>query len=355
MRGAVLRIVALTVSLGSASLQAHEDASPADGVALGKLAQHRAGLRTQPVLPVRDPIVLSGQVVVDPRRTARVAASQPGTIEPTAAARPGAMVKAGEILGWLTPALAVPNLNDVAAEVATAQRDTAIGRVQIDRFHIDEAPQFEAKLPTPTLQVLTEYRSAKGRAEALETALRKPEPLRAPRSGRLLRAPATAGQLVAAGVTLFELDAPSAALVAVDTIDSDLDLAAVHEATTSDGRRIPVSFAGDGFDSSARCRRAYFEIAGNAAPLAINTRVKLTAIHTEAALLVPTTALSREAGAVQVWVHTAAERFEPRTVLTLSSDDDNERGQTRIVAGLAPGERIVTQGWAALSAAGALP
>lgn len=319
-----------------------------EGRVLAKAQQQQAGLRTVLVAPAREQIWLPARVEADPRRLLRLSASEAGTVSLTPAARPGQQVKAGELLGWLTPALPTPAANDVSVALATAARDERIGRIQLDRFNIEEAPQFEAKLPTPTLQVVTEYRSGKGRAEALATGLGKPQPLLAPRSGRLLRAPAAAGRVLPPGETLFEIDAPAAPVIVAESIDEDLDPSEAVFAETADGERIALSFLGAGFDADRRSGRAWYAPAPGTRALVVNETLRLAQPRGPLAVRLPAAAVHREQGEAQVWIHDAAEHFQPREV---ELGDSGLDAAVCVLAGLAPGDRVVVSGFAALAEA----
>lgn len=317
-----------------------------EGRVLAKSRQQQAGLRTVLAAPVRGQVWLPARVEADPRRLLRLSASEAGTVSLTPAARPGQLVKAGERLGWLTPALPTPAANDVSVALATATRDTRIGRIQLDRFNIEDAPQFEAKLPTPTLQVVTEYRSGKGRAEALAEGLRKPLPLLAPRGGRLLRAPAAAGRVLQAGETLFEIDAPAAPVIVAESIDEDFDPADAAYAETAAGERIALRFLGAGFDADRRSRRAWYAPAPGTRALAVNETLRLAQPRGPLAVPLPAAAVHREHGEAVVWIHDAAEHFARREVALA---EDGSAQAVRVIAGLAPGDRVVVSGFAALA------
>ena len=332
---------------------------------LDKELQRRSGLRTLTVPASAATRHLPGRVIADPQHSERIAATQPGTVQIAPGLQPGQRVRAGAVLAWLTPTLPVTARADIGAELATATRDEAIGHLQIDRYRIDEAPQFEVKLPTPTLQILTEYRSAKGRAAAYARAQPKPEPLRAPRAGRLLRSMAVAGRVMQTGEPLFEIDTPDAAAIAVDYIDDDLDAASASTARTRDGQPLGLRFLGEGFVAASRLHRALYAViaktsdgdgggdggdgGGDRQPL-VNDLVAIeipirTAMPT---LRIPRAALLRDAqGQTSVWLHRGAEDFVARRVQTEPRSEAFD-GTVAITAGLAAGERVVVAGLAAL-------
>lgn len=342
-------LAAALLVLATAPAAADPDAAGATVRVFDKAAQHAVGLRTMRVQVERAVLRVPAEALPDPRAVMRVAATQPGTVEPTPGLQPGARIEAGTVLGWFRPQLPTPTRNELEAALAQAQRDVAIGQVQVERFKIEEAPQFEQKLPTPTLQVLTEYRSARGRSAAYAAALAERTPLRAPHAGRLLRAPAAAGRIVAAGETLFELDLPDATVLVAELGDDDIDPAEALQALRADGQRIALQCLGSGFDAEAGRRRAWYAPQGPVR-LAIHERLQLVQPRGIPAIRVPARAVTRTHGENRVWVHTAPERFEPRRVEIAAREDD---GRLRLAAGLAAGltegERIAVSGLAALA------
>jgi len=345
--GAGLRLAAgLALAAGGCTAAAHEPAA----LNLDKAAQHRAGIRTVLAEAAPELLRLPARVVADPRRELRIAAPQDGMVEAAGAALPlpGQKVHAGQALAQLRPVLPQPERRDLDVELNTADRDLRLGRMQIDRYGIDEKQQLEVKLPTPSIEILTGYRSAQARSGELRTALRQPLLLTAPRDGTVLRSPALAGRVAAAGQTLFELVADSQAgglAVEAEYSDDDLDADGAAQALTVDGRAVSLHFFGASYDAALRSHRALYAPEPDAR-LSANQPLLLLAPRETATVRLPADSVFRRDGGDWVWLHTAAQRFEARPVRLASSDG----GTVRIAAGLDGGERVVSAGAAELSA-----
>ncbi|HZR34836.1 MAG TPA: HlyD family efflux transporter periplasmic adaptor subunit [Nevskia sp.] len=339
---------ALALAAGCGAAAAHEAAPPV--LMLDKAAQHRAGIRTVSPDAAPELLRLPARVVADPRRELRVAAPQDGVVEAEGGAlpQPGQAVRAGQVLARLRPVLPQPERRDLDVELNTAGRDLKLGRMQIDRYGIDEHQRLEVKLPTPSIEILTGYRSAQARSGELLAALRQPLLLRAPRDGTVLRSPARAGQVAAAGQTLFELvaDARDGGLaVALEYGDDDVDADGAMRAVTVDGRALPLRFVGAAYDAALRSHRALYALEPDA-PAVVNQPLLVLAPHGPSALRLPAAAVFHHDGADWVWLHTAAQRFEAAPVRLVPGDG----GTVRIAAGLSGGERVVSAGAEALGA-----
>lgn len=377
MRGGNRRCFAIAaglfLALGCAAAWAHEEAAQeqasakppqlravetggaeARGVAvfLDKPAQRRAGIRTLRATAAPELVRLPARVVADPRRDYRIAAPQDGIIEPVGASLPvaGQRVKAGQLLAWLKPALTQPDRRDMETDLAAADRDVRLGHIQISRYNIDEAQRLDIKLPTPSLEILTDYRSAQARSGELQGALHQAVPLLAPRSGTILRSPAVAGRVVAAGQTLFEVTAPGALAAEVEFADDDIDADAAQQALTTDGRAVAIQFLGDSYDSALRSHRALYAVADQQVPLQVNQPLLIAAQREDEGkshIVLPADAVFTHDGQSWVWLHRDPQDFSARRVEVAGSDGE----QTSIVAGLQGGERVVIAGIAALNAA----
>ena len=341
----------LMVALCSAAV-ASQESGIAPEVLLDKPAQHRAGIRTLRAGAAAALVRLPAQVVADPRRELRIAAPQDGVIEPAGAALPlaGQQVKAGQLLAYLRPVLAQPDRRDMDVDLTAAQRDMKLGRIQIDRYGINEKERLEVKLPTPSVEILTNYRTAQARSSELQGVLQQPLPLLAPRAGTILRSPAAAGRVVAAGQALFELNAPGALAVEAEYSDDDIDADAVQQATTSDGHALALDFLGASYDSGLRSHRALYAIADTDADIQVNQPLLLDAPREpdeKGDIALPDAAVFRRDGHSWVWLHPEAQRFVMQQVEVAFADSAE---QVHIGRGLRGGERVVTEGVAALNA-----
>jgi len=329
-------VVALLGTLSCAFAQAHESGAATDqDVWLDKPAQHRDGIRTQPLAPLSSWLRLPAQVVADPRRELRIAAVQGGVIEAAGKQLPvaGQAVKAGQVLAWLRPVL--------------SQRDIKQDRIQIERYGIDENQKLEVKLSTPNIQIVTNYRSAKVLSGELTDAMDNALPLVAPRAGTILRSPAVAGTVAAAGQTLFQIDAPGALAVELEYVDDDIDAGAVRQALTADGRAVPLRLLGASYDSTLRSHRVLYADAG----LSVNQPLLLEAPRQHSGppqFVVPASAVFSHDGHSWVWLHQDAEHFVAQQVALADAADGSG---ALIGAGLQQGQRVVVDGVDALNAA----
>ncbi|MDE0853634.1 MAG: efflux RND transporter periplasmic adaptor subunit [Nevskia sp.] len=333
-------------------MEARGSEAPGDAVFLDKPAQRRAGIRTLRATAAPELVRLPARVVADPRQDYRVAAPQDGIVEPVGASLPvaGQRVKAGQLLAWLKPALTQPDRRDMETDLAAADRDVRLGHIQISRYNIDEAQRLDIKLPTPSLEILTDYRSAQARSGELQGALHQALPLLAPRSGTILRSAAVAGRVVAAGQALFEVNAPGALAVEAEFADDDIDADAAQQALTTDGRAVAIRFLGDSYDSALRSHRALYAVADQQVPVQVNQPLLITAPREDdgkGRVLLPADAVFTRDGQSWVWLHRDTQDFTVRRVEVARSDG----GQDSIAAGVQGGERVVIAGIAALNAA----
>ncbi|MDB5976124.1 MAG: HlyD family secretion protein [Nevskia sp.] len=338
----------LALLLCCVAVSAHESSAPE--VLLDKAAQHRAGIRTQRAGGAAEVVRLPGLVIADPRRELRVAAPQDGVVEAAGTSLPlaGQQVRAGQVLAYLRPVLSQPDRRDMDVDLTAAQRDMKLDRIQIDRYGINENQRLEIKLPTPSVEILTNYRTAQARSGELQGALQQPLPLLAPRSGTILRSPAAVGRVVTAGQSLFELNAPGALAVEAEYADDDIDADAVRQATMADGQAVSLEFIGVSYDSGLRTHRALYAVVDTDADVHVNQPLSLAAPREHDGIALPAAAVFRRDGHAWVWVHPEAQRFIAQQVEVAAVDGDE---QLHIRSGLHGGERVVTDGVAALNAA----
>ena len=242
-----------------ATAQAHEEASAEAGA---DVSVAPAALR------------LPGRVVPDPRLDLQVAAEQDGELEPAGAALPlpGESVKTGQVLAWLRPVLTQPERRDLDVDLTAAERDELLGSIQIKRYNIDEAQHLDVKLPTPSLEILTNYRSATARDGELKRALGRRVAVVAPRDAVVLRSPGVAGRVYRAGERLFELNAPGA--LAVELLSPDA-LPSGVPAVDVDGRQLRLAPLATGYDAGLRAWRTLYVVEGKDLDLTVNQPVQL--------------------------------------------------------------------------------
>ena len=226
-------------------------------------------------------IELPARVVPDPRRVQQLSATQASLLQGGSAGlpQPGRHVTAGTVLATLTPLLSQPERRDLGVERAAAQRDASIGELQLKRFNIEAAKQFDVQLPTPTALLVADYRTADGKRTALDAGLKGRSTLRASQDALLLKTRARQDAVVAEGTVLFELLQPGALAVEAVFTDEGLDLAQVREALTLDGTPLPVTLLAQSYDPALRSHRVLFALQPDAA----------VAVHQPLRLVVPRT------------------------------------------------------------------
>lgn len=253
-------------------LQAHESHEPATA---------SAETERQAVPVAKPPIqrLLPGVVVLDARHDMRVVAREDGVIEapPGGFAVAGQKISAGQVLARLRPVMPQFERRDLGVELAGAHRDAHVSRLQVDRYKLDGTQPFDIKLPTPTLQLLADYRSAQVREAQLKRAVSGEMQIVAPRAGVVVRSAARAGEVVLAGQSLFELNTAGGLSVSAEYTDQDVDVAQVHEALTSDRQLIKLTLLGEAYDPDLRLRRAYYALDQSTVALAVGEPVRIIA------------------------------------------------------------------------------
>lgn len=235
-------------------VQAHESHAETDA--------SDAAPKAEPIEKASENVLLPGVVVIDARRDLRIVAGQDGVVEapPGGFALPGQKVTAGQVLARLRPAFPQPERRDLGVEYAGAHRDALISRLQVQRFQLDGSQPFDIKLPTPTLQLLADYRSAQVREKQLKRALHEDIVITAPRAGIVVRSAARAGEVVVAGQSLFDLSLQGGLAVAAEYTDGNIDSAQSQKALTVDRESIGLKLVGEVYDPDLRLRRAYYAI-----------------------------------------------------------------------------------------------
>jgi multidrug efflux pump subunit AcrA (membrane-fusion protein) len=326
---ALLFSLSLVLAAGASPLLAgeghdHGDAPPAaagngpkrqpDGsVFLPKPAQRQIGVRTLPVSAGELPraFELTGKVVMDPNAGGKVQAIVAGrvTAGPKGLPLPGQAVKKGEVLAYVTP------------EVGGNSRSLAESRLRRLRELSDTVPR----------KLIDEAEAAVAN-----------EQLRAPVSGVIASANVVSGQVVEARETLFEVVNPERMLVEALAFDMAFasDIAGAFVAVGD--QKLPLRLLGVARSLREQALPLTFRGEGGAlATLAIGQPVKVfvQTRKTVQGISVPAASLMKNpANQTIVWVKTAPERFEPRTVTVEPLDGIN----VAVTSGLKAGDRVAT-------------
>ena len=336
----------------------HDEAAPAvtnpdapkrlpDGsVFLPKLSQRQLGVRT--VLAEAQALPQTwqwvGKVVMDPNAGGKVQPTIDGRIEAGPRGLPvlGQAVRKGEVLARVLPTASPIERAEQLAQAAELRANLDIAKKQLARLQ-----ELEGSVPRKEIEAAqAEVQSLGERLAAIGGSLSTAEALVAPVSGVIAASTVVAGQVVEAREVLFEIVDP--ARLQVEAIAHDAAQAnAIAQASASvDGGKsaFPLAWVGAGRALREQSLPVLFRtVDGKAPPLAVGqplqvvvqTRERITGVPLPSAALV-----KNPANQEIVWVHTAAERFAPRTVRYQPLD-----GATITVTdGLSAGERIVVQG-----------
>jgi hypothetical protein len=351
----------LLLAFGAVRLLAHEghdhaDEAGAGAQALGDRSQILPDgsvfvpKPTQRILAVRTAISrdgehkrtleLPGRIIPDPNHSGLVQAATAGRLSAPPGGFPnlGARVKTGDVMAYVTtPFLALdqPTLHqqagDLAQQITIVERRVARYEMLVRSGAITQVTLDDARL---------ELQGLRKRLAAVDTVKREPEPLAAPVDGIIAAANAVAGQIVDPNTIVFQVVDPARLWVEALAFETPPDGLAAS-ARTAERRSLSLAFVGAGFADRNQAVPIDFAI-GDPQGLRLGQFVSVFAETPEptAGLAVPRASLVRRAnGESIVFEHTGAERFKARLVRTEPLDGD----RILIVAGLAPGRRIVTE------------
>jgi hypothetical protein len=330
---------------GAAAPSANGPQRQPDGsVFLPKPAQRQLGVRTLLAEEAQLPraVALNGTVLMDPNAGGLVQPLNAGRIEagPRGLPQPGQAVRRGEVLAYvLTSAAPIERANQAAqlAELRAA-RTLADQRLARLRTLADTVPRKDIEAAESEAGSLAERIAAAG--QGVDTR----EALLAPVSGVIASAHAVAGQVVDARERLFEIVDPRRLRIEALTFDPAL-AADIGSATLAVGtQRLPLVFVGAARSLREQALPLTFRVEGAALDgLAVGQPVRVF-VQTKGrvkGIAVPAAALMKNpANQTIVWVKTAPERFEPRTVTTEPLDGVS----VAITSGLKAGDRVATQG-----------
>lgn len=290
----------------------------------------------------RRSIAMPGRVIPDPNASGYVQTAIGGRLQPPPGGFPplGAKVEAGQIMAYVEPSLAAADRTSIREakaeldqEISLAERQSARFRTLAQTGAVSRTQLEEAEL---TLTGLRERRAA------LEDLRMQAEQLIAPIPGVVSTANASPGLIAETNTEVFHIIDPSRLWVEALSFSGE-PVSGAASIGGPDGDVIQLTFAGAGFSEDGQAQPVHFSItdpANRLRPGAMVTVIAETAAVTTG-IAAPREAVIRGAnGEDIVYVHTAPELFEPRPVRTEPLDG----GRVIIVAGIAPGDRLVTQG-----------
>lgn len=354
-------LAALALSLGLASLAPageghdHGDAPAApsangpqrlpDGsVFLPKPAQRQLGVRTLLAEAGELPrsFELNGKVVMDPNAGGKVQPLHAGRIEPgpRGLPSPGQPVRRGEVLAYVAPSAPPIERANQAAQLAELRASKSLADKRVARLRelADTVPRREIEAAE------SEARSLAERIDALGLGLSSREALLAPVSGVIASANAVAGQVVDARELVFEIVDPSRLQIEALAFDAAIATSIGSASLAVGAERVPLRFVGAARSLREQALPLRFGAEGQAlSALAIGqpVRVFVQSKDRVKGIALPLAALMKNpANQSVVWVKTAPERFEPRTVTVQALDGL----RVAVTSGLRPGDRVATQG-----------
>ena len=339
--------------LSSAALAERPRRLPDGDLYLPKAAQRLLGIRTQIWSAAASvPVSLTAEVQVQPTAAVTLTAPEPGRLESAGAAwpLPGRLVHGGDVLAWLHPQIAQRDAARRRAQVADLDQQLVIANLNVDRLSLQGAVNEDQKQATGNIyleQAVAERDALQHERELVAQSLNERVPLRALVSGRVLAAPARAGDVVAAGQLLFQLADPSRMRLVALSFDGELgERVRAATARLDAGTEVKLVYRGQEPLAGAPGWRLLFDLA-DAAALSpgqlVEVRVEAAA---DGAVSLPTDACAVEAdGTTVVWIHRMPERFVLLRLKSCAAGIEAARGGAQP----AQGDRLVTSGAGLLS------
>lgn len=289
----------------------------------------------------RRSIEMAGRVVPDPNASGFVQTAIGGRLAAPPGGFPslGAVVKAGDVMALVEPSLAAADQSSIRQSKAELDQEIALEEREVGRFQTLAASgtvsQTQLEGAELTLQGLRERRAG------LDAIRMEPEVLVAPVAGVVSKANAAPGLIADTNTEVFHIIDPAQLLVEALSFGGE-PVSGNASIGGEGGTAIPLSLIGAGFAEDGQAQPVHFRIDA-LGDLRVGDRVTVFA---ETADVTMGIAAPREAvirgpnGEDIVFVHIAPELFEPRAVRTEPLDG----GRVIIVAGIAAGDRVVTQG-----------
>ncbi len=348
----------LVAVIGSSVAFAETVAAGAQGTIVRDIAQRMPDGRvfapksTQRILAIltiqtveaehRRSVELPGRVIPDPNASGFVQTAIGGRLlqPPGGFPNVGSTVKAGQLMALVEPKIAAADQSSIRLSKTNIDQQIALSQRQVERFRtlaksgsLSRTQLEEAELK---LTGLVESRGS------LDAVRMEAEQLIAPVSGVLSKAEARPGLIAATNTEIFHIIDPARIWIEALSFNG---VPVSGNASTNDinGKAVKLSFAGAGLAEDGQAQPVHFKIEDTSGRLRIGERVIVVA-QTESitrGIAAPRKAVIRGAnGEDIVFVHNAPELFEPRAVRIEALDGEN----VIIVAGIAAGDRLVTQG-----------
>lgn len=317
---------------------------PDGGIFVPKSVQRIFGLRTlvSGSGSFQRTVELPGRIIADPSASGYVQTALGGRLLPPPGGFPrlGAVVKAGDILGYVTPPVQTIDVSDMRQRQGELDQQIAIVERRLARY--EQLAASGAVSRTQLDDTRLELQGLKDRRVSLDQVRREPEALVAPVSGVIAEGTPVAGQIAQTNAVIFQIVDPQKLWLEALSFDALNGLQSAT-ATTADGKTLQLAFRGAGFADRSQAIPIHFSIEGDMSGIRPGLLVTVFAANGKlrSGIAVPRTAVIRAAnGQEHVYEHPAAERFVSRPVRTEPLDGK----RVLILAGLEPGKRIVVQG-----------
>ena len=290
----------------------------------------------------RRSVEMAGRVVPDPNASGFVQTAIGGRLAAPPGGFPtlGAVVKAGEVMALVEPSLAAADQSSIRQAKAELDQEIALEEREVARFQTLAASgtvsQTQLEGAELTLQGLRE------RLAALDDIRMEPEILVAPVAGVISKANAAPGLIADTNTEVFHIIDPKQLWVEAMSFGGE-PVSGNASIADNQGTAIPLSLIGAGFAEDGQAQPVHFRIDDATGALRVGDRVTVFAETADVTvgIAAPREAVIRGAnGEDIIFVHIAPELFEPRAVRTEPLDG----GRVVIVAGIAAGDRVVTQG-----------
>lgn len=329
---------------GAAAIRDVAQRLPDGRVFAPKAAQRILAIRTLVAAEAehRRSLALAGRVIPDPNASGFVQTAIGGRLQPPPGGFPvmGSVVEPGDVMALVEPALAAADQSSIRQSKAALDQEILLAQRQLDRYRplavsgvVSRSQLEQAEL---TLQGLNERRAA------LDSLRMEAETLIAPVGGVVSKANAAPGLMAETNTEVFHIIDPTRLWVEA-ALFGDVAVAATASVAGSGNATAVLELVGAGFAEDGQAQPVHYRITDPVAGLRVGARVTVFA-ETEsvtAGIAAPRDAVIRGAnGEDIVFVHIGPEIFEPRSVRIEPLDG----GRVIIVAGVAQGDRMVTQG-----------
>ena len=300
---------------------------------------------------------LLGRTVADPAYMGVVQAVRDGRIgfPPKGLPVIGEFVNLDDVVATLTPVLTVEAQTDLTDQHGALNQEIALTKQRLNRLRaaseisvVSQGANVSVVSKGVIRELEVQLKVLQRRHDTLTGIGLTPLNLRASLSGTISKVNVTTGQVISAGDTLIEIVDPQRILIeTVAYPGQNTDFVSKARAILPDAGSAPVTFISRSLSLTAQAETLYFRLGREETmPLGTPVTVILEGEKSEKSLLVPQNAVVRGASGLPViWLQETPETFRSQIVDTETFDGE----QIIIKAGLAEGERFVTEGASFLS------